>query len=84
MHGFSRFRADFLQLVKNDHGDHAQARQKVACPTCGRLHPYETRNPFRPFCSERCKMIDLGQWANEEYRVPVSEEASNLEDSVPD
>jgi endogenous inhibitor of DNA gyrase (YacG/DUF329 family) len=29
-------------------------------------------------------MIDLGQWANEEYRVPVSEEASNLEDSVPD
>ncbi len=29
-----------------------------------------TRNRFRPFCSERCQMIDLGTWANEEYRVP--------------
>ena len=27
-------------------------------------------NPFRPFCSERCKMIDLGTWASEGYRVP--------------
>jgi endogenous inhibitor of DNA gyrase (YacG/DUF329 family) len=28
-------------------------------------------NPYRPFCSERCKLIDLGAWANEEYRVPA-------------
>jgi len=30
-------------------------------------------NPYRPFCSERCKLIDLGDWAMERYRVPVEE-----------
>jgi uncharacterized protein len=40
------------------------------CPTCGK--PAEWRdNPHRPFCSERCKLIDFGRWANEEYRVPA-------------
>jgi uncharacterized protein len=32
-----------------------------------------SENRFRPFCSERCKMIDLGQWATEGYRVPQAE-----------
>ena len=36
---------------------------------------WNTANPFRPFCSERCKLIDLGQWASESYRVPVEESA---------
>lgn len=41
----------------------------MKCPTCGK--PAERKdNPFRPFCSERCKMVDLGRWVNEEYRVP--------------
>lgn len=31
---------------------------------------YDTANPYRPFCSERCKLMDLGQWANENYRFP--------------
>jgi len=31
---------------------------------------WSTGNPFRPFCSERCKLIDLGAWATEQYRVP--------------
>ena len=30
-------------------------------------------NPWRPFCSERCKLVDLGGWADESYRVPVAE-----------
>jgi endogenous inhibitor of DNA gyrase (YacG/DUF329 family) len=39
------------------------------CPTCGK--PVEWRdNPWRPFCSERCQLIDFGRWADEEYRVP--------------
>jgi endogenous inhibitor of DNA gyrase (YacG/DUF329 family) len=39
------------------------------CPTCGK--PVEWKdNPWRPFCSERCKLIDFGRWANEEYLVP--------------
>ena len=61
-----------------------QPRTKVACPGCGRLQVYSLDNPFRPFCSERCKMIDLGQWANEGYRVPLAEEQSDPESSVPD
>ena len=42
----------------------------VPCPRCGAQAPYAPVNPWRPFCSERCKTIDLGAWANEEYRVP--------------
>ena len=45
----------------------------VACPRCGAQTPYSPQNKWRPFCSERCKMIDLGKWAAEEYRVPEPE-----------
>ena len=41
----------------------------VKCPHCGKPASLAD-NPFRPFCSERCKMIDLGTWANEGYRIP--------------
>ncbi len=34
---------------------------------------YSPANPFRPFCSERCRKIDLGAWANEDFRVPGAE-----------
>ncbi|WP_152207635.1 DNA gyrase inhibitor YacG [Marinobacter changyiensis] len=43
----------------------------VDCPTCKKPVEWVERNEYRPFCSERCKMIDLGAWANEEYRVPA-------------
>jgi endogenous inhibitor of DNA gyrase (YacG/DUF329 family) len=39
------------------------------CPTCGKPVEWQD-NPARPFCSERCKLIDFGRWTNEEYRVP--------------
>ncbi|MBM5573941.1 DNA gyrase inhibitor YacG [Deefgea sp. CFH1-16] len=42
----------------------------IKCPSCGLSTPYSTDNPFRPFCSERCKLVDLGAWATETYRVP--------------
>ena len=42
----------------------------IACPQCGKEVVWNTNNRYRPFCSERCKMIDLGQWANEGYRIP--------------
>ena len=42
----------------------------VKCPTCGGDSVYARSNPYRPFCSERCKNIDLGAWANEDFRVP--------------
>lgn len=41
----------------------------IKCPQCRKETTWEG-NTFRPFCSERCKMIDLGKWASEEYRVP--------------
>jgi uncharacterized protein len=41
----------------------------MKCPTCNRRIEWDD-NPFRPFCSERCKLIDLGRWVDEEYRVP--------------
>ena len=44
--------------------------KRVPCPRCGKPAPYSPVNAWRPFCSERCKMIDLGKWAAEEYRVP--------------
>ena len=39
------------------------------CPHCGKPADWQA-NPHRPFCSERCKLVDLGKWVNEEYRVP--------------
>ena len=41
----------------------------VKCPTCRKLHEYDIKSPFRPFCSERCKLIDLGAWASGDYRI---------------
>jgi len=46
------------------------APRTVACPRCGTSAPFAPENPWRPFCSERCKLIDLGAWASESYRVP--------------
>lgn len=45
----------------------------VNCPRCGVPVAWGPQSPFRPFCSERCKKIDLGAWANDEYRVPGTE-----------
>ncbi len=48
----------------------------VKCPRCGCETSYEG-NPFRPFCGETCKMIDLGQWATESYRIAATEAESD-------
>ncbi|MBQ6669444.1 MAG: DNA gyrase inhibitor YacG [bacterium] len=46
------------------------------CPICGRECDWEG-NPSRPFCSERCRLVDLGRWADESYRVPVKDDDSS-------
>lgn len=51
----------------------------VKCPICGRECEYEG-NEFRPFCSERCKMLDFGAWADEEYNLPAESETLSEED----
>jgi uncharacterized protein len=40
---------------------------------------WDPQNRYRPFCSERCKMIDLGAWATESYRVPVAEDDESID-----
>ena len=42
---------------------------KVKCPTCGRECEYSDKNPYRPFCCERCRLIDLGAWAEGKYSI---------------
>jgi hypothetical protein len=42
----------------------------VKCPTCGRSIEWSAQSPFRPFCSERCRVIDLGAWLSEKHAIP--------------
>lgn len=51
----------------------------AACPQCGKPVEWGPQSPFRPFCSERCKLIDLGAWATESYRVPIVEHPDDPE-----
>jgi len=54
----------------------------VTCPTCQAAVSWTPENRWKPFCSERCKLIDLGQWATEKYRVPA--ESPPEESEAPD
>ncbi|KWF24502.1 DNA gyrase inhibitor YacG [Burkholderia pseudomultivorans] len=47
----------------------------VKCPSCGKPVRWTPENPFRPFCSARCKQLDLGAWAAEKYRIGGSDDA---------
>ena len=58
--------------------------RKVRCPQCGGDSLWAPENAWRPFCSERCKLIDLGAWANETYRIPVPAEQDELDGERPD
>jgi endogenous inhibitor of DNA gyrase (YacG/DUF329 family) len=42
---------------------------RVRCPTCQRELDWSAQFPWRPFCSERCRMVDLGAWFSEERRI---------------
>ncbi len=48
----------------------------IVCPQCKKPHEYSLDNAFRPFCGERCKLIDLGQWADERFKIPCQEDDS--------
>ena len=52
---------------------------KVNCPTCNKKVEWSAESTYRPFCSKRCQLIDLGEWVDEEKRIkgePVSPENS--------
>ncbi len=44
-------------------------QQNIVCPTCNAKNTWRTDNSFKPFCSARCKLIDLGEWANEQRSI---------------
>ena len=53
----------------------------VKCPTCGKETEYND-NEFRPFCSERCRLIDFGAWADEEFSLPAETTELTEEDLI--
>lgn len=55
----------------------------VACPGCGESTHYTAANPYRPFCSARCKGQDFGAWASEHYRVPAPPSTEDLDEAAP-
>ena len=55
----------------------------VKCPQCRKSTNYSPKNAFRPFCSERCKLIDLGEWADESYKIPIQSQPTSLENGFP-
>ena len=61
---------------------------KVKCPTCNKDVLWSTDNKFRPFCCERCKLIDLGEWASEKHSIAgsqVNPELANFDEfALPD
>jgi len=52
---------------------------KLACPSCKKTVLWNDDFPFRPFCSDRCRLIDLGEWASENHKI-----AGSPVDNVPD
>ncbi|MGM3188744.1 DNA gyrase inhibitor YacG [Musicola paradisiaca] len=52
----------------------------VKCPTCARAVEWSENSIYRPFCSKRCQLIDLGEWADEEKRIPSNEDVSDSDD----
>ncbi len=52
----------------------------VDCPTCGRKAPFDASNRWRPFCSGRCKTVDLGAWAAERYRIAGDSRSDGADD----
>ena len=53
----------------------------VKCPTCGASVEWSATSPYRPFCSERCKNVDLGAWASERYAIDAGDSGESAVES---
>jgi len=67
----------FAKLRAMSDSNNQIPKKYVKCPQCGQPALYAPENAFRPFCSERCRLIDLGEWASEGYRIPVKQEVES-------
>ncbi len=45
-------------------------KEDIVCPTCAKEKTWNPENKFRPFCSDRCRLIDLGEWASDSRKLP--------------
>ena len=55
----------------------------ITCPHCGGPSTFEKSNVYRPFCGERCKLMDLGAWGDESFRVPAETPPQDMPISDP-
>lgn len=60
------------------------ATQKIKCPICGKAGTWTAENNYKPFCSARCKLIDLGEWANESRKINGEEGTGQMEEKFED
>ena len=51
-----------------------EQKRKVKCPTCKQQALFAPENEFRPFCTQRCRLIDLGEWAEESFKLQAEEQ----------
>jgi endogenous inhibitor of DNA gyrase (YacG/DUF329 family) len=56
-------------------------KKQVQCPSCGKPVEWSEQQRWRPFCSERCKLIDLGEWLDESNRIPGEAAAGTEQDT---
>ena len=56
----------------------------VNCPHCRKEVEWQANNPFRPFCSKMCQLIDLGEWVNEEKSIPCGANKDAETTDIPD
>lgn len=74
-----------IEIVENieniDMSEKPKTKTPIQCPTCDKTDTWQQDNPFRPFCSERCRLLDLGEWAKESYRIESDEKTDSEEDN---
>ena len=59
------------------------AGRQVPCPTCKGQALFDPANPWRPFCSERCRQADFGAWASERFRMAAAPPTDEAEPGAP-
>ena len=55
---------------------------RIKCPACSKMTSSDPRTLFMPFCSVKCKLIDLGDWANEKYSITGDQNNENINDEI--
>tara|TARA_X000000368_G_C22910020_1_gene658166 strand:- start:221 stop:391 length:171 start_codon:yes stop_codon:yes gene_type:complete len=54
----------------------------IKCPNCKKISDHTILNKFRPFCSEKCKLIDFGSWASEKFKISTPKNKSEYDENI--